>query len=61
MNGDNGAGFYPLNTLAEQLEVGRTSMLLCAGEIITSLDVVNKDPKGQFSGSPLLLQVKIFY
>ena len=55
VNGDNGVGFSSLITVAKQLEVGRIPMPLCMAEMITSLDAVNKDPKGHFSGSPLLL------
>lgn len=30
-------------------------MPLCAGEIITSLDVVKKDQKGNFQGAPTII------
>lgn len=58
VNGDNGARFSSLIIVAEQLKVGLTPRPLCVGEMITSMDVVKKDPKGQFSGSPPTIEGK---
>lgn len=55
MNGDNGVRFSSHIIVAKQLEVGQKAMPICVGEMITSFDAMNKDPKEQFSGSPLLL------
>lgn len=48
VKGDNGVGFSSLITIVEQLEVGRTPMPLYVGQMITSLDVMKKNPKGKF-------------
>lgn len=57
---DNNARFSSLITITEQLEEGQMPMSLCVGEMITSLVVVKKDPKGKFLRSPVLSGENIF-
>ena len=55
-----GNGDASLIEIVEQFAGGRDPMLLVIGETFTGLDMLKSDPSSLPSGSPVLLQVRIW-
>lgn len=50
-------GIAPVISIVEQCEVGRSPTMLCAGELMLSLDDLKKDPSFPLTCCPIILQV----
>ena len=55
MNGVNDFGNAAVIKIVEQCEVGKTSMPICAGELMLSLDNLKNNPGGVIKGCPHIL------